>query len=715
MKLCKNCNTPQDDESIFCPNCGSRLIKVPDPDTSDPSQAVDETFPAEVHNSPEKTQSSYEEVPHQDADAFSSQWEDDFSVDTSKHTAKKLSTKKIILMITGVFLALAVLLVVVFTQMSEQHLKEKLAGLLDGAESCASWTADAVERFKNYPMTDDEQASYQTLLSTGSALEAEDYKGQIAYIQDMKKLEKSITDRLYKEATQLLEELRSLPLGYASDDEKQTLSNYGEQMEALIAAAAYQEIDPLADTWRSFAQKAAEKKTGYAVQVMQYDFSQYPKVRVYLDIQDESSGQVLTNLSQNMFYVSERDARTKDFLPCAVHKAVQLNENERLNINMLADTSGSMEGQNLSSAIDIMQDFLSTVQFSSGDLVKLTPFNSVIEKFGSYSNDIHALNAEIDSYSATGQTKLYDSIIYGVQDVATQEGAKCVLAFTDGMDVGSFNTASDVIDIVSQYNIPVFIVRIGDSTSSGEDANLREIAAASGGSFKNFSTFSADLTAFYDQIYRQVKQYYVVEFDALESSSLIDPSDYSFYVQNQDKGGEEALAITPVEEVLDSLLGGYLRSYITDLNNHSYQELENYVGNSNHEYSIQSQMKKQVSGGFGNIEEETLMSYHITSVTMPDANTICLSTSEDYDVVYFEPFGTLKKERAKLGTEILSLLSSQYGIEDVSDSDEVRVWYKVNQAPEYVIKKDSDGHWKFSHFAKSIDSGLTEVYDAEVY
>ncbi len=699
MKVCKNCNTPQEDQSSFCPNCGSRLVEVPDQDFSPPPETTEE-YPSTENNTPPSSSPTLE---------------DTYFADDIPATANKRRTKKIILLVTGALLVLALILSVVFMQISAQRLQEKLATLLDGSASCASWTEEAVERFKNYPMTDDEEKSYHDLLSKGASLASNDYKGQIAYLEDMIKLEKAITDRLYDASTALLEELRALPLGYASDNEKQTLSDYATQMEALIAANSYQEIEALADTWRSFAQKAAEKKAGYSVQIMQYDFSQYPKIRVYLDIQDKSSGKVLTSLSENMFYVSERDARTKDFLPCAIHKAVQLNENECLNINILADTSGSMGGRNLSSAVEIMQDFLSTVQFSSGDLVKLTPFNSVIEKMGSFSNDIHALNSEINSYFATGQTKLYDSIIFGVQDVATQSGAKCVLAFTDGMDVGSFNTAEDVIDVVSQYNIPVFIVRIGDSSSSSEDAKLKEIAAASGGSFKNFSAFSADLTSFYEQIYRQVKQYYVVEFDSLESSTLIDPSNYSFYVQDQDRGGEAELAITPADEFIDSLLGGYLRSYITDLNNHSYHELKNYVGKSNHKYAIQSQMEKQVSGGFGNIEQETLMSYHITSVSMPDANTIYLSTSEDYEVVYFEPLGTLKKQKPKLANEVLNLLSSQYSADDITDSTDVRVWYKVNQAPKYVIKKDGDGKWKFSYFAEGIAFGLREVYDAEIY
>ena len=79
------------------------------------------------------------------------------------------------------------------------------------------------------------------------------------------------------------------------------------------------------------------KKTGYQVNIMQYDMSEYPKVRLYLDIRDEATGGTVKELAPHMFYVSEGDAASGNFLNRAVQKAVAMNENERLNLNLLAE------------------------------------------------------------------------------------------------------------------------------------------------------------------------------------------------------------------------------------------------------------------------------------------------------------------------------------------------------------------------------------------
>ena len=451
---------------------------------------------------------------------------------------------------------------------------------------------------------------------------------------------------------------------------------------------------------------------------MQYDFTEYPTVRIYLDVRDEASGGLVKELSPNMFYISERDAGNGDYLNRAVQKAVLMNENERLNINLLADTSGSMDGGNMDAAKRVMSNFISTVQFSAGDQVKLTPFNSVIDKSGYFTGDPGVLNHMIRSYVPDGQTKLYDSIIYGVQDVSGQEGAKCVIAFTDGMDVGSYNSAQDVVDLVSRYHIPVFIVRIGDSSTSAEDSSLQRIAQASGGSFRNLSQFSSDMSSFYDQIYRQLKEYYVVEYEADGTMGITQDKEISVYIQNQDQGGETVMAANAGRELFDSLLGSYLRSYITDMNNHRYEQMARYVDPTvaaDDTWSIQWQMKKQVTGGFSNVTQETLMEYHVTDVTVVDENTIHLRASESYDVLYDEVYGDLKGSSRTVAQDALEYLRIHQGYTELSDEAELRIWAVVTQIPEYVLKKGADGKWKFSKYAGDLALGeRRKVYDVEV-
>ena len=599
-----------------------------------------------------------------------------------------------------------------------QAQQEQLEQMLDGASSVNRWMRQLDEQLAAYGLLEEEQGRLKDLSQKAKNLDEEDYVSQIEFLKEAEAFENQVVGRLETEAQTRKNQLKGRDPGYASEEQKNRLQEYADQMETLIEEKKFQEAEALAVQWEDFAEEASVKKTGYQVNIMQYDMSEYPKVRLYLDIRDEATGGTVKELAPHMFYVSEGDAASGNFLNRAVQKAVAMNENERLNLNLLADTSGSMSGQRMESAKSIMRNFLSTVQFNAGDQVKLTQFNSIIDKSGFFSNDVNRLNQTINSYSATGGTKLYDTIIYGVQDVSGQEGAKCVIAFTDGYDEHSYNSPEQVIEIVSRYRIPVFIVRVGDTSSSGRDSILQQIAQASGGDFKNLQQFSTDMNDFYNQIYRQLKEYYVVEYEADSMMDIMQTKQIDVYVQNGDKGGEAVGSTNPGTELFDSLLGSYLRSYIYDMNNHYYDRLREYVDDAvaaDDTKSIQWQMKKQVSGGFNNVAAETLMDYSITGIQVLNEDTVHMKTSENYEVIYDEVYGDLLTNGKNISREQLNLLDSRFGDYYFEDWTPLRFWGRVNQQPEYILKRGADGKWRFSQYAG--DLGLKaqrQIYDVEI-
>ena len=599
-----------------------------------------------------------------------------------------------------------------------QAQQEQLEQMLDGASSVNRWMRQLDEQLAAYGLLEEEQGRLKDLSQKAKNLDEEDYVSQIEFLKEAEAFENQVVGRLETEAQTRKNQLKGRDPGYASEEQKNRLQEYADQMETLIEEKKFQEAEALAVQWEDFAEEASVKKTGYQVNIMQYDMSEYPKVRLYLDIRDEATGGTVKELAPHMFYVSEGDAASGNFLNRAVQKAVAMNENERLNLNLLADTSGSMSGQRMESAKSIMRNFLSTVQFNAGDQVKLTQFNSIIDKSGFFSNDLNRLNQTINSYAATGGTKLYDTIIYGVQDVSGQEGAKCVIAFTDGYDEHSYNSPEQVIEIVSRYRIPVFIVRVGDTSSSGRDSILQQIAQASGGDFKNLQQFSTDMNDFYNQIYRQLKEYYVVEYEADSMMDIMQTKQIDVYVQNGDKGGEAVGSTNPGTELFDSLLGSYLRSYIYDMNNHYYDRLREYVDDAvaaDDTKSIQWQMKKQVSGGFNNVAAETLMDYSITGIQVLNEDTVHMKTSENYEVIYDEVYGDLLTNGKNISREQLNLLDSRFGDYYFEDWTPLRFWGRVNQQPEYILKRGADGKWRFSQYAG--DLGLKaqrQIYDVEI-
>ena len=603
-------------------------------------------------------------------------------------------------------------------QMRErQALQAQLEEMLNGASNVSRWMRQFDDELAAYGLEEEEQSRLEELSDKAKKLDEENYVSQIELLKEAAAFEEQVTDRLKAEAQARADQIKGRDPGYASEEQKNRLQEYSDQMNALIEEKKFQEAASLAKQWEDFAEEASVKKTGYQVNIMQYDMSEYPKVRLYLDVRDETGGSV-KELAPHMFYVSEGDAASGDFLNRAVQKAVAMNDNERLNINLLADTSGSMDGQRMESAKSIMRNFLNTVQFNAGDQVKLTQFNSIIDKSGFFSNDINQLNQTISSYSATGGTKLYDTIIYGVQDVSGQEGAKCVIAFTDGHDEHSYNSPEQVIEVVSRYRIPVFIVRVGDTSSSSRDSVLQQIAQASGGSFKNLQQFSTDMNDFYNQIYRQLKEYYVVEYEADSMMDIMKTKQIDVYIQNGDKGGEAVGTAIPGTELFDSLLGSYLRSYIYDMNNHYYDRLREYVDDTvapDDTKSIQWQMKKQVSGGFNNVAAETLMDYSITGIQVLNEDTVHMKTSENYEVIYDEVYGDLLTNGKNISREQLNYLESRFGGYYFDEWTPLRFWGRVNQQPEYILKRGADGRWRFSQYAG--DLGLKaqrQIYDVEI-
>lgn len=196
------------------------------------------------------------------------------------------------------------------------------------------------------------------------------------------------------------------------------------------------------------------------VTVQQVDASEFPKVKLYVNLKDPATQKVPDNLDKTLFYINKEDANQK-YVKQVVTSVNQLNEKEALKINMVADVSGSMDGAPLAEAKNIMINFINSVQFDAGDLVELTSFSTGVRLEQEFCDDPNVLTNDINALYTDDMTSLYDALYTAVERVATQTGARCVIAFTDGNDNYSNCTPQDVIDVAKRYHIPVFIIGIG--------------------------------------------------------------------------------------------------------------------------------------------------------------------------------------------------------------------------------------------------------------
>ena len=172
------------------------------------------------------------------------------------------------------------------------------------------------------------------------------------------------------------------------------------------------------------------------------------------------------------------------------------------NVLLLADTSGSMEGQKivaLKQAVDTFVNRMYDIRFQGkggteveADFVGLSDFDDdyqgviSIGPIDSNGADLDAWQDAVDRLDADGGTAFYDAVITSI-DILSNQGAPArnniLIALTDGLDQGSNSSLGDAISALEDSSVTLFALALGESGGSGEyDLDiLREMANATGG------------------------------------------------------------------------------------------------------------------------------------------------------------------------------------------------------------------------------------------
>lgn len=229
-----------------------------------------------------------------------------------------------------------------------------------------------------------------------------------------------------------------------------------------------------------------------------------------------------------------------DYIKQLVKSAKQLDQAEALNIDMVTDISGSMFGEPLDTAESVMTDFVNSVQFDARDMVELTSFSDGVYIEEPFTKNANALISAIEGLYTQDMTVFYDALYTAVNKVAARSGAKCVIAFTDGLDNDSSCTGSDVISLAQRYHVPIFVIGIGYDDFS----DVRTIAEQTGGSYYDVSDVF-DMGDIYQQIYMQEKQLYLLEFEDSSSVELFSESSIVAGYHTAEYGGDVDYAYTP--------------------------------------------------------------------------------------------------------------------------------------------------------------------------
>ena len=136
------------------------------------------------------------------------------------------------------------------------------------------------------------------------------------------------------------------------------------------------------------------------------------------------------------------------------------NERVPVSLGIVLDTSGSMVGEKLSSALAAVDRFL-TKLLSQEDEVFLYRFSNFPELLQDWTTDRQRLSRVIRRVNAGGGTALLDALIESVPMAQTGQNRKrAIVLISDGNDTDSQSRLSDVKQVIRESEVMVYAIGI---------------------------------------------------------------------------------------------------------------------------------------------------------------------------------------------------------------------------------------------------------------
>ncbi len=279
-----------------------------------------------------------------------------------------------------------------------------------------------------------------------------------------------------------------------------------------------------------------EDTENWIVKINQVDVSNWPVVKVYIQIIDPTYNTPVLGATKNDFDIEVNASNISSF---TVEQASDL-ASFPASTSLVIDRSGSMEGiygddQPLNDAKTAAKTFLH--KMSSSDRAETISFADYARVDQPFTSDKQALINAIEKLYSGGATALYDAIWQGLDDTAQETNPrKAVITLTDG---GENNSSSDhggdggaywwgnpnpdnslLIAHAKSLNIPVYTIGLQGYDFTREkvvrsyttsEADLIEIATATGGEYF-YAPSSADIENIYQKITMRVQQQYIITF-----------------------------------------------------------------------------------------------------------------------------------------------------------------------------------------------------------
>ncbi len=245
---------------------------------------------------------------------------------------------------------------------------------------------------------------------------------------------------------------------------------------------------------------AADEGSGdTSLRIEQLDASQHPEVTLTVSVPSDLNGILL---DESAFTVTE-DGVVRDV-------TVEPVPTDNLEVVLVLDASGSMQGEPLDAAKDAAQAFLdvlpSTVQ------VAVVSFASSPRVLSEFTTDRAETSSAVSSIEVAGETALHDGVLAAAGLFQGRDPARrTIVLLSDGGDTVSAAPIEDAID--SLLGIDVSFIAVELQSPENDGVGIARMAAATDGSVVPAEDPQA-LADVFETIATQISNQYLVSYES---------------------------------------------------------------------------------------------------------------------------------------------------------------------------------------------------------
>lgn len=183
---------------------------------------------------------------------------------------------------------------------------------------------------------------------------------------------------------------------------------------------------------------------------------------------------------------------------------------------ILLDTSASMgegEGEKLEAAVGGALRFFQKV-ITPRDRAAVITFSDQPNLAVRFTSQEPVLSGGLAGITASGNTALYDSLIYALYYFGGVKGKRAIIILSDGKDEGSRHNYADVLEYARRSGVALYTVGIGLSTREADvRLKLSRLADETGGRYF-FIERASELEGIYDSIQKELRSQYLLAYQS---------------------------------------------------------------------------------------------------------------------------------------------------------------------------------------------------------